>query len=39
MVRAFFMAQTEGIGDAREDAVDSAETRLSCEQNSYFSCY
>ena len=32
-------ARTEGIGDAREDGADSAETHLSCEQNSYFSCY
>ena len=31
-MRAFFMARTEGIGDAREDGADSAETRLSCEQ-------
>jgi len=29
-----------GIGDAREHGADAAaETRLSCEQNSYFGCY
>ena len=33
-------ARTDGIGDAREHGADAAaETRLSCEQNSYFSGY
>jgi hypothetical protein len=29
-------ARTDGIGDAREYGADAAESRLSCEQNSYF---
>jgi hypothetical protein len=32
--------EIDGIGDAREHGADAAaETRLSCEQNSYFSGY